>query len=84
MVYIRDAELHEQRPWLRPSIITDLFWGIVNFFPGKYTTGAAETDYRRQGGNGRRPGDDDSGFPRRRIGGLRHNNGPSAPPMGGG
>ncbi|EGD81743.1 selenoprotein K [Salpingoeca rosetta] len=93
MVYIQNSQVHQRRSWLRLSIFSDIFWGIINFFylffstliqPNKFANGYTETDYRR-GGGGRGPGDDDSGgYPRRRMGGFRRNNGPAPPPMGGG
>ncbi|XP_074644250.1 selenoprotein K-like [Tubulanus polymorphus] len=90
MVYVSSGgQVSESRsPW-RLSIVTELFWGCINFVllffqtmisPSKTRNGdASSTDYRRPGGGG------PPGGPRRRFGGVRHfDDGPSAPPMAGG
>lgn len=90
MPYISNGQVLESRsPW-RLSIISDIFWGIINivflFFqtlinPGKNSKGDRYTsDYRRPGSG---PGGGPGG-PRRRMGGFGRGGAPGPPPMAGG
>eukprot|EP00056_Hartaetosiga_gracilis_P002895 m.57615 g.57615 ORF g.57615 m.57615 type:complete len:93 (-) comp11241_c0_seq1:582-860(-) len=92
MAYISGGQVSDQRPLLRASLLSDLFWGLMNFImmffgtlfsPDKYQ-GFGNSEYRQMArGNGNRNmfGNDPA---RRRRGGFKRNNGPAPPPMGGG
>ncbi|KAH3820658.1 selenoprotein K-like [Dreissena polymorpha] len=88
MVYISSGQIEQSQSVWRLSLISEFFWGIINFVvlffqtmvsPSKTKYGNSySTDYKagNDGGGGR---------PQRRMGGFRGGQGgPASPPMGGG
>jgi len=92
MAYISGGQLNQNRsPW-RLSIISDMFWGFLNFlslfFRTMYEPNLTKKELRSSGGGHTLGGggNDDPPRPPRRMGGINHrkNTGPNAPPMAGG
>ncbi|CAH2313115.1 seleno K [Pelobates cultripes] len=90
MVYISNGQVLDgnRSPW-RLSFITDLFWGIADFFV-LFFKSILQPDISRKGYSNSISSsryDDGRGPPpppRRRMGRINHGTGPNAPPMGGG
>jgi len=91
MAYISGGQLNQNRSVWRLSIISDMFWGFLNFislfFRTMYEPDLTKKQLRTSsGGHTLGGGGDDPPAPPRRMGGINHrkNNGPNAPPMAGG
>ncbi|KAM4722088.1 selenoprotein K [Rhinophrynus dorsalis] len=92
MVYISNGQVldgQSRSPW-RLSFITDLFWGITDFFI-LFFQSIISPDLSRRGGrtihsssSSSGKNDGPPGFPRRRMGRINGGGGPSPPPMAGG
>ncbi|CAD5111014.1 DgyrCDS366 [Dimorphilus gyrociliatus] len=90
MVYVSGGQILDSKPRWGLSIITDTFWGIIDFvflffrslfMPGDSKTRASSSSNSR----GDRWGGGGGGGPRRRMGGFGgSSNSPSPPPMAGG
>ncbi|XP_054833299.1 selenoprotein K isoform X2 [Eublepharis macularius] len=89
MVYISNGRVLDSRSSWSVSSITELFWGVVDFVilyiqsiinPHVVRRGTVSSSF-----SGYDDGKGPPGFPRRRMGQIRHlGGGPAPPPMGGG
>ncbi|XP_068603102.1 selenoprotein K [Brachionichthys hirsutus] len=90
MVYVSNGQVLDSRsqsPW-RLSFLVDLFWEAVEVI-GLFFRTLVHPHMTKNGHSGSSGFYDGRGPPgppggRRRMGGISHGGGPSAPPMGGG